>query len=346
MSFAASDGAVDSVDTSVSHPIDAQEPSCAASTADNDPLRDFAKALDAKPPTFSFEIVDLMAATSIPTTRLGELRALLTNERVRCLLLSECVAIVAHAELLKRLAIVSFGSTAQRLCADFLNELCGLSDGSATFWREVLLLRLMQNFAGLLSPDEASDHALVQRRVLLFQVLRSLLSHRTGISLAPGVLESLVRHAAIGRESDASASDAVADFRVAEADVDAASARRLQGLVNGETPKESVDWTAMILLVDDQSDKERLHDIVEHGRVMRTSIAEPIAVPPAPEVTVSAPPPALDDEWHVVDDAAATATGAATSETSPKKSPKLDSLKTRLAGFKLGLLGVAQSLKR
>jgi hypothetical protein len=339
---------------------------------DSSPLDELVKELENAANTnvsFAFEIVAMMTKRGIATTALGQLRAALTNTnknaRVRALVLSECVAIVAQAELLKRLSAESRSSESQSpvepltpvaICASFLNELCGFAgSASDSLWRDTLCLRMLQNFAHLFTPEEQASHVLVQQHVLMFQILRSLLTHRTGLVLSADALAAVLKCTPLGhdRSHETQVSDAE-NYRLKEADITAASALRLAQIVDvadgGKSPAvAAVDWTAMILLVDDESDRERINQIVKHGEVMRNSIggrgdddAASAATLPQPREEQQASDAAArhdEDDWIVLREAQAVRSDDNDGKPS-NKSPKLESLKSKMTGFKLSLLGV------
>lgn len=119
----------------------------------SDSIASLAKELDAcasKLP-FAFDLVALLKERAVPIERIGQLQ--LSNQRMRALLVSEGVAIVAHAELLRRLSSRE-SRTPALCCTSFLNALCGFGDESDAVWRDAIAPQLSRTFPSLLLPEE------------------------------------------------------------------------------------------------------------------------------------------------------------------------------------------------
>jgi hypothetical protein len=181
-----------------------------AEDADDEELaiRSLAEELEAPKGThmtvyYAYDIATLMTNRGFSLVRLGELRAALSNARLRALVLTECIAIVAHGELMRMLRD-STDCGPQHCVAEFLNLLLGFHDGSEAFWRDTVVIKLLQTFAKFLTDDEAASSSLVPAHMLVFQLLRSLLTHRTGLALAPVAQERITRFTPYGhdRKSD------------------------------------------------------------------------------------------------------------------------------------------------
>lgn len=149
---------------------------------------------------YAYDVATLMTNRGFSLVRLGELRAELNNARLRALVLTECVAIVAHAELMQMLR-ESVGNNGPRRCvAEFFNLLLGFHDQSGSFWRDKMVPKMTHNFDKLLNDDESAHLDLVPAHILVFQLLRSLLTHRTGLVLAAVAQERISRFTPYGHD--------------------------------------------------------------------------------------------------------------------------------------------------
>jgi hypothetical protein len=309
----------------------------------SDSIASLAKELDAcasKLP-FAFDLVALLKERAVPIERIGQLQ--LSNQRMRALLVSEGVAIVAHAELLRRLSSRE-SRTPALCCTSFLNALCGFGDESDAVWRDAIAPQLSRTFPSLLLPEEQQRHARLQAHVLMFQVLHSLL-RRTGLRLSAASFASVIKVFPFGHDRSptalrASVAAAPADFLLCETDVSDKSVERLVRFVD-ETVSSAADWTALAMLVDAESIASRDESVASEPQVVTSNEA-----PVLDHVASAAPPPA-DDDWFLLHDRPAPLSeddNPPPVSTAANKSPKLD-LRAKLTGLKLSLLELSNSLK-
>jgi hypothetical protein len=293
---------------------------------------------------FAFDLVALLKERAVPVERIGQLQ--FSNQRMRALLVSECVAIVAHAELLRRLSSRE-SRTPALCCTSFLNALCGFGGGGAgesdALWKDAIVRELTRAFPSLLLPEEQQRHARLQTHVLMFQVLHSLM-RRTGLRLTAACFASVIKFLPFGHDRSptalrASFAAAPVDFSVCETDVSDKSVERLARLVD-ETVDSDADWTAMAMLVDAESVASREESVGSELQVAASNEA------PVLDQVASAPPPS-DDDWFLLHDRPAPTAALSEDDTvsaAANKSPKLD-LRAKLTGLKLSLLELSNSLK-